>query len=410
LDKAALKLSIACQMLFDSGISDSEVRTKVFERFAPQELAASIEVITELARPDEKDNYYELMLKKWRHIRQFLPQLIETIEFQGTEASKPVLEALTFLKSIEGQKKPDLSQIPLAVVDSKSWYRLIVTDTGEIDRRAYTFCVLEQLRAALRRRDVFVVPSHRWRDPRVQLLPPEEWKSTKTHVCRLLERSTNPIPELESLSQQLNEAYRQTVANFASNGWVRIEDVEGKETLVLTGLEKLNDPDSLVSLRTMVERLLPRADLPEVLLEIQARTGFASEFTHINDSKARVKDLEISICAVLLAEACNIALEPLIRPDVPALTKDRLSWVKQNYIRSETIVKANARLVDRQATLELAQLWGGGEVASADGLRFQVPVRTIHAGPNPKYFGMGQGITYYNFTFDQFTGFHSIVI
>lgn len=179
---------------------------------------------------------------------------------------------------------------------------------------------------------------------------------------------------------------------------------------MLTGLEKLDDPPSLISLRTTVERLLPRADLPEVLLEIQARTGFASEFTHISDNNARVKDLEISICAVLLAEACNIALEPLIRSDVPALTKDRLSWVKQNYIRSETIVKANARLVDLQASLGLAQLWGGGEVASADGLRFQVPVRTIHAGSNPKYFGVGRGITYYNFTSDQFTGFHSIVI
>jgi hypothetical protein len=154
------------------------------------------------------------MLKKWRHVRQFLPQLMKTIEWQGTEASRPVLEALTFLKSIEGQRKPDLSRIPLAVIDSKSWYRLIVNETGEIDRRAYTFCVLEQLRTALRRRDVFVTPSHRWRDPRVQLLQGEEWKSSKPHICRLLERSTDAIAELEALAQQLDEAYRQTAANF----------------------------------------------------------------------------------------------------------------------------------------------------------------------------------------------------
>ena len=34
--------------------------------------------------------------------------------------------------------------------------------------------------------------------------------------------------------------------------------------------------------------------------------------------------------------------------------------------------------------------WGGGEVASADGIRFVVPVATVHAGPNPKYFGIGR--------------------
>ncbi len=39
-----------------------------------------------------------------------------------------------------------------------------------------------------------------------------------------------------------------------------------------------------------------------------------------------------------------------------------------------------------------------------------MPVRTLNAGPNPKYFGIGRGVTYDNFTADQFTGFHGIVI
>ncbi|WP_241181503.1 Tn3 family transposase, partial [Klebsiella michiganensis] len=75
-----------------------------------------------------------------------------------------------------------------------------------------------------------------------------------------------------------------------------------------------------------------------------------------------------------------------------------------------TITSANARLVDFQATLPLAQIWGGGEVASADGMRFVTPVRTINAGPNRKYFGNNRGITWYNFVSDQYSGFHGIVI
>jgi TnpA family transposase len=55
-------------------------------------------------------------------------------------------------------------------------------------------------------------------------------------------------------------------------------------------------------------------------------------------------------------------------------------------------------------------VWGGGEVASADGLRFVVPVRSVHAGPNPKYFGVGRGVTYYNLVSDQFTGLNAIVV
>jgi len=60
----------------------------------------------------------------------------------------------------------------------------------------------------------------------------------------------------------------------------------------------------------------------------------------------RVSDLPVSICAVLLAEACNIGLEPLVRRDVRALTRGRLTWVQQNYVRTETLTLANARLVD----------------------------------------------------------------
>jgi TnpA family transposase len=113
---------------------------------------------------------------------------------------------------------------------------------------------------------------------------------------------------------------------------------------------------------------------------------------------------------VLIAEACNIGLEPLVRADVPALRRARLSWVNQNFIRNETLTDANACLVAAQNHIPLVQAWGGGEVASADGLRFVVPVRTLHAGPNPKYFGYERGVTYYNLVSDQFTGLNAVVI
>jgi TnpA family transposase len=191
---------------------------------------------------------------------------------------------------------------------------------------------------------------------------------------------------------------------------VRIEQENGKDVLVLSPLDSVDEPDSLIKLREDTQALLPPADITDVLLEINARTGFAKEFTHLSEAGSRVDDLEMSVCAVLVAEACNIGLKPLINPRIPALTRDRLSHIDQNYIRIDTIKKANACLVRAQSEIALAQQWGGGEVASADGIRFVVPVRTINSGPNPKYFGVGRGVTYYNFTSDQFTGFHGIAV
>jgi hypothetical protein len=51
------------------------------------------------------------------------------------------------------------------------------------------------------------------------------------------------------------------------------------------------------------------------------------------------------VCAVLLAEACNVGLEPLVRPEFPALTRARLARIQQNYC-ADTITNANTRLVD----------------------------------------------------------------
>jgi Tn3 transposase DDE domain len=302
-----------------------------------------------------------------------------------------------------------MRQAPLEVVP-RSWRRVVLDGHTQVDRRAYTVCVAARLQESLRRRDVFVQKSGRWGDPRVKLLRGAQWEAMRPQVCRALGHPDTAEPALQALVQQLDAAYRATAAHFPTNTAVRVERSRGRDTLTLTGLDKLDEPPSLITLRDQVQSRLPRVDLPEVLLEIHARTGFAHEFTHISDGEVRVADLPVSLCAVLLAETCNIGLEPVMRADVPALTRGRLSWVHQNYLRAETLIWANARLVDAQTTIPLAQVWDGGEVASADRMRFVVPVRTVNAGSNRKYYGAHRGVTYYNFTSDQFTGFHAIVV
>jgi TnpA family transposase len=290
---------------------------------------------------------------------------------------------------------------------SGAWKRRILGNGKEPDWRSYTLCILECLQDSLRRRDVFVSTSERWGDPRAKLLRGAEWEEARPSLCRVLNRDPDPKPEIAHLTEALDAAYRTTAANLPQNTAVQLDPGGG---FTLSHLDKLPEPTSLERLRQRVTRLLPRVDLPEILLEINVRTGFTSEFTHLSESSARTSDLCVSLCAVLLSQACNIGLEPLVRKEHPALSRDRLEWVQHNFLRAETLTRANALLVEAQSRIGLTRAWGGGEVASADGLRFVVPVRTLHAGPNPKYFNAGRGITYYNFTSNQFSGLHGIII
>lgn len=109
-------------------------------------------------------------------------------------------------------------------------------------------------------------------------------------------------------------------------------------------------------------------------------------------------------------EACNIGLTPVVNPGYEALTRSRLVHVDQYYLRADTIAAANAALIAAQADIPIVRFWGDGLLASADGLRFQVPVRTINAAPSPKYFGFKRGITWLNAVNDQVAGIGQMVV
>lgn len=391
LDDAALTLAHACYALLACEDGEADVLDSVFAEVPKHHISEAVELVSTVSR-HQGCEHFDALLRRNRTVRRFLPRFLDTVRCRGIEPGQPVLEAVDFLRSIEGSRRPDMRRPPLQVV-TRRWRPFVIRDDGKIDHRAYTFCVLGQLRDCLRRRDVYVSPSHRWGDPRAKLLGGATWAAARTSVCRDLDLPADPEVALARLGRQLDSAYRNTAKNVPTNASLRIEATNGHAKPVLSPLERLPQPPSLTELRGRVARLMPRVDLPELMLEVEAWTGFSDEFTHMGDDSARIDHPETSVCAVLMAEACNIGLRPITRPDAPALRHERLSWVRQHYIRADTIARANARLVQAQASIPLARAWGGGEVASADGLRFVVPVRTINAGPNPKYFPGGRGVT-----------------
>lgn len=145
--------------------------------------------------------------------------------------------------------------------------------------------------------------------PKRKLLQGEDWQANRIQVCRSLGHPVEPDEAIRKLTDQLDLTYKQVAANFDANESIRIDNSGKHPSLTITPLDKLNE---------QVTGLLPRVDLADLILEIHAHTGFSNEFTHVSESNTRADDLTVSICAVLMAEACNIGLEPLIKHHVPA--------------------------------------------------------------------------------------------
>ena len=407
LDKSALALAEVCALILNDETNNDVLRDEIFAKISKEKLVESIATVNSLVRTE--GDFYNEMVNQYGRVQRFLPTLLKNITFKAAPSGETLLEALNYLASIDGSRKQILKNPPVGCVTT-AWKKQIYDENNCITKQTYTLCVLHKLQDSLRRRDIYVENSDRWNDTRAKLLQGAVWQANRIQISRSLGHSLVASDVVGKLTSQLDESYKRVAANFSENTAIKIDNSGKNIALTIANLDKLEESTPLIEFRKQITALLPKIDLTELILEIHAHTGFANAFNHVSEANSRVDDLSISVCAVLIAEACNIGLEPLIKNHRPALTENRLNWVKQNYLRAETLVNANAKLVNYQSTLSLAKKWGGGEVASADGMRFVVPIPTINAGANRKYFGSNKGITWYNFVSDQYTGFHGVVV
>ncbi|MFC9916043.1 Tn3 family transposase [Streptomyces sp. NPDC127197] len=428
VERASAKLAAAFQIVFDTTseqvdtdtgeISPPEVETleamwERIEQVVPRhELAAAIAALFELTPPldsDADEAWRAQLVTRFGTVRPFLKLLVTVVDFGATPEGLPVLKALKSLPDLVGRKKVGPSEIDTSLLTG-SWRRLVLSaphlEPGMVDWKAYAFCVLEQVHRMLRSKQVFAKNSSKWGDPRAKLLDGDAWAQAKPTVLASLNLPAEAGEHLAARAALLDGTYREVAARVPANSQIVFDD-DGR--LHFAALEPEPEPASLRQLREAVEAMLPRVDLPEALLEVFSWTGADQAFTSVTGGEARLKDLHVTIAALLVAHSCNVGYTPVIGT-ADALKYGRLSHVDQTYLRLATYRAANATLIDYQAAIPLAQAWGGGLVASVDGMRFVVPVPSVYARPNPEYFGRRGGATWLNMINDQAAGLGGKVV
>ena len=152
--------------------------------------------------------------------------------------------------------------------------------------------------------------SERYSGPRAELLRGEAWEQVRDSVARALERATDPQVELARWQQQLAAAYTEVSTNLPYNTALQVLEEDGHPSVHVSALAAQTESDGLRMLRAQLAQRLPQVELAALLLEVDAFTGFARAFTHVADGELATADLPLSICAVLLAQACIIGLKP----------------------------------------------------------------------------------------------------
>ena len=252
---------------------------------------------------------------------------------------------------LDRRSRVTAADIDLRVVTG-NWKKLVLHSGGTVNKNAYVFCVLTGFHRHLKRRGIYTPNSTRWTDPRAELLNGDRWEAARADVMTTLGLPEDPTVLLGEHRRTLDATYRRTAARLNETDSDVTIGADGR--LHIAAITAIDDPDSLVALRRSIAGLLPRVELTEIVLEVMGwEPRFVEAFRSLSGGSGRLEGLDVSIAAVLTAQAMNIGYRPIVNKGSPALRRDRLSHVAQTYFTAENLAAANAPLIERQADIGL---------------------------------------------------------
>lgn len=411
-DDAALSLTETFfqvkEIVKNEQLPDQKAREQLVALLNIENLDDQLDFICQTAKSTYEPIAVKELMDKASSFTCFLPNMVELLplEFAETKQGNHLKMLWRLLENTTTRtfSFSDYSLVRQAV--PKRWQHFIESNPTECNR-AVSIVIVELLITSLKNHNTYVSYSKAFKDPMADLLSDEVWRTRRKPLLKQLGLSEFPKEAIKKFSEELHLSYEYTLQEWSQNTMSRIE----KDHLVVSNIRKKRETKEFQRLLKRVKELMPAIDLADLLMEINQRLDLTQYFYHISQNETRMTDLDISMMAVLLAEATNIGIGAVSKKNVASLKQGRLSYVRLNYERLETLVSANNCIVSSYNELIMANYWGDGTVASADGIRYVTPRKSIYSKANNKYYGKGnKGITYYNFISDHYIGFQGMVI
>ena len=292
------------------------------------------------------------IVQGWPRFRRYAPRMLRALEIQASGAGEPILAALRVI----GAGSRDM---PCTFLRRNSrWYQhLNARPAG--DRRLWEVAALSHMRDAFRYGDLWLAHSRRYGDVKSALAPIEA-----VHATARLAVPFEPREWLAEHKVRLVEGLDR-LADAAHHGRIPGGAIENGELRI--GRPATAVPEDAGELVLDLYRRLPEVRITDMLLEVDAATGFTDAFTHLRTG-APCQD-RIGLLNVLLAEGLNLGLSKMAEA---SNTHDffQLSRLSRWHIESEAMDRALAMVIEAQAQLPMASYWSLGLTASSDGQFF----------------------------------------
>jgi len=402
-DKVLLLAQIA-RLLLDPGLADEERLGALFDAVPKDRLAAALADCERIARP-ANNSHVDLLGDHYSRLRQCMPRFLEMLTFCSNRPGDELVEGIDVLRELNRTRRRKVPpDAPMGFVP-KAWMPFVASGEDKVSRRFWELALLWRLRDDLRSGDVWVEGSRRYADPETYLLTPTAWADRRDDYCRAVERAPAAKDRVAQLGRELDEE----AASFATmlargEGPVRLEG----DRLVVGRDAGDDQPASVKRVKGLLAEVFPLVELTEVLIAVDAATGFSERLLHAAGTNSRSPAMLVHLYAAILAQATNLG--PVAMARSSGLSYDQVAHATAWYLRHETLTPAIDDVVNHHHHLPATALWGDGTFSSSDGQRFPVQVKAANSGALPRYFGFGRGLSVLTSVTDHYATFGTKVI
>ena len=287
-------------------------------------------------------------------VRSLLSQLV-SLPFEGKDEDHGLRQwrALCELRERNATELPDAFDAPVR----RGWQDLVNGPDRRKALRAFEAATMMSLRTSLRRGSVWIPHSQTFRDREDMLIPRDTWEANRSQHLQLLRQPATA----EGLGQELKEllsAGLQALSEAVDRGAVEIRDGE----IHIPALRALDVEKTPTATRDLLFRTIGEAQLPDILVEMDAATGFSQ---CLLAGRARDERELLAVYAGLLAHGTEVDAKS-VAAMIPGLEAAQVSSAMRAIEAPGRLRRANQAVLDFQARHPISQLWGDGERASAD--------------------------------------------
>jgi TnpA family transposase len=303
------------------------------------------------------------------HYRRMVPSILGALQFRSNNAHhRPVIEALDYLKGIQGsrQRYIDCGEVPVDSLVPPALHPLVMEPDGNggrrINRIHYEVCVLQALRERLRCKEIWIEGACRYRNPDEDV--PQDFQDKKASYYGVLEQPMETDAFITRIQREMREALTHFNATLPGNAKVSLRE-KGRKRIRLSPLEAQPEPLQLRSLKGEIGKRWPMTHLLDVLKEAELRIGFTRLFKGLGNREILDREtLRHRLILCLYGLGSNTGLKRVLSKE-SGVTYDELLYVKRRFIHAEPLRAAIAEVANAIFDVRQPHIWGECTTACA---------------------------------------------